>query len=86
MSKYEELIARRTRLNQEYQRSKSRLDKQAEVVRKKEQELQRLEGEIAIAVLTEHGLSASELADLLSDLNAPHPKEAPSFLEAGGEA
>ncbi|WP_242359016.1 hypothetical protein [Lactococcus petauri] len=85
MSKYEELIAKQARLKEEYERSKAQLEKQTERVRKKEQDLKNLEGEIALAVMTEHGLTASELADLLSDLDAPQPKESPSFFEQGGE-
>uniref|UniRef100_UPI00359C2AC3 hypothetical protein n=1 Tax=Lactococcus garvieae TaxID=1363 RepID=UPI00359C2AC3 len=85
MSKYEELIAKQARIKEEYERSKAQLEKQTERVRKKEQDLKNLEGEIALAVMTEHGLTASELVDLLSDLNAPQPKESPSFFEQGGE-
>lgn len=86
MLKHEELIARKARLEQDYQRSKRKLEQQTEVVRKKEQEIQRLEGEIAVAVLTAHDLTATELSDLLSDLNSPRSKENFSFLEEGGEA
>lgn len=85
MSKYEELIAKQARIKEEYERSKAQLEKQTERVRKKEQDLKNLEGEIALAVMTEHGLTASELVDLLSDLDAPQPKESPSFFEQGGE-
>ena len=68
MSTYNELIAKKAKLVSEYERSKAQLDKQEALVRKREEAIQRLEGEIAVALITENGLTAEELAVFLSEM------------------
>lgn len=68
MSTYNELIAKKEKLVGEYERSKSQLKKQEALVRKREEAIQRLEGEIAVALITENGLTAEELAEFLSEM------------------
>lgn len=68
MSTYKELVAKKAKLVSEYERSKAQLDKQEALVRKREEAIQRLEGEIAVALITENGLTAEELAVFLSEM------------------
>ena len=51
MSTYNELIAKKAKLVSEYERSKAQLDKQEALVRKREEAIQRLEGEIAVRLI-----------------------------------
>lgn len=72
MATHKELIAKKAKLVSEYERSKSQLKKQEALVRKREEAIQRLEGEIAVALLTENGLTADELAVFLSEMKPPN--------------
>lgn len=65
MSKVNELEKRHKRVESEVEKAKERLQKQQEIVTKKENELKQLEAEIVSAFLVENELTLTDLKSLL---------------------
>lgn len=67
MGKMDDLQKKRARVEKEFLRAQSAYEKQAIIMKAKEQELKRIDADIVAALLVENNLTMADLTDLLAD-------------------